>query len=655
MRFAILPGSFRFVIIDFLRVINLRFKYTFPLPARPILLILLVLSIAVSTCVLFAVKYDSATLVLFARTYEKGVRLIHVENAGEIITSNMRFEIGNDDGDYSLYPVELPAKRIKTIQIPPLASQGKFHVDKISLQYGLITYSWDDQGRCQQQGLRNNVMHRESCYEGVPALSMAADSSVVISSIPESVMEKSTELRFSIALVSALLLFAGGIWFFRPLEAVGRLDHLWQYGARLLWLLIAALFINQYIQVWKYAVDLPFCEEWRYFEPDALPQGLTWNWLVGFYGEHRVLFTKFLAWINLKLFGLDFMLLTIQNYLLYGGVFLVLIRLKKLVIGNREFILYPAFLIFMFSSKWYENLFWAFSSQIHFVLMFSLLALTCAFPDDRGKRCPIQFIVYSACAIYSFASGVVMVGTLLVFTSIHAYYVTRPADRRVLNQLVIAWIVLGCLLFAWFGEYSNSLQLVFLDDVRFWSFFLGLISLGFGFSHVQTIIGLFCITVCILPLIIILFKKEARRRYATWIVVTASAMSMLTLATMSTGRAASPIAASWRYAETGFMLIPITALAWWLALESTRWRGLVLVLFWVLCFVGYFDDWTPSPYKDIKQTSLLTLECVEGYINGTGDGNCPDMITSSPSQAIDSARRLRIHFTRQFAAPNGVR
>jgi hypothetical protein len=264
----------------------MKFQDTLYRNSRVVLLILFAIPMAAAACIFFAARYNPATLVLFIRTFEKGVGRISVESAGESSKRNLTFELGSDDGTPSMYPVELPAKRISTIRISPLASPGKYQIDKISLQYDTINYVWDDQGVCQQKSLRNNLMQREPCSEGAPSLTIAADSSVVISSIPVTGMERPTLFRISIAIVTALLLLAAGIYLFRPLDAVGRTEHLWRYGARLLWLLIAVLFIFQYIQIWKFTVDVPLSEEWQYFRPDALPKGLDWNWLVGFFSPN---------------------------------------------------------------------------------------------------------------------------------------------------------------------------------------------------------------------------------------------------------------------------------------------------------------------------------------------------------------------------------
>jgi hypothetical protein len=619
--------------------------------AGSVRLILIAISIVIGAYIFFAVRYNPATLVLFVRTVETGVGQINVDSAGESKTKKLSFEIGSDDGAPSLYPVELPAKRINNIRISPLTSPGKYQIDKISLQYDTIDYIWDDHGVCQQKGLRNNIMQREPCSEGAPSLTIAADSSVVISSIPVTGMERPALLRISIAIVSALLLFAGAIWLIRPLDAVGRSEHLWRYGARLLWLIIAALCIFQYIQVWKFTIDVPLSEEWQYFKPDALPKGLNWNWLVGFYGLHRVVFTKFLAWLNLRLFGLNFAWQNIQNYLLYGGLVVLLSRFKQVVIGRKGFLFFPIFLVFLFSSVSYENLLWPYQSQIHFVLLFFLLAITCAFPDHQGNRKPVLFVLFSVCAIYSFTAGVVLVATCMVCTTIHAIAVSSEHYRRPKGwpTLLSLWLVFGLILFAWFHDYHNPSHLIFIDDWRFWDFFLNLVALGFGFTQYQTVAGLICLVSCILPLALLLIRTETRWHRATWLIVTASCAIMLTLASISTGRAVIPGMASFsRYAELGYMLIPITAVAWWLAIKNIKWRGMVLALFWGICFAGYADEWTTSPYRDLKQLNLMIVECVEDYMHGNGDGNCPGNMSPSGSQDIDSAIQLDVSFTRPF-------
>jgi hypothetical protein len=622
-----------------------------PIPFGSLRLILIAISIVAGLYTFFAAKYSPATLVLFTKTYEKGIGRVIVESYGESQSKSFSFEIGSDDGAPSLYPIELPANRISKIQILPMASSGKYQIDKISLQYDMIDYRWDDQGVCQQKSLRNNLMQREPCSAEGPVLTIAADSSVVISSIPAEGMERAISLRVFIAIISVLLSFAGLMWLSRPVATAGRAEHLMQYGVRLLWMMIAALFIFQYIQIWKCTVDVPLSEEWQYFRPDALPKGLTWNWLVGFYGLHRVVFTKLLVWINFKLFGLNFAWQNIQNYLLYGSLTVLLHRFKRAVIGSKGFLFFPAFLLFLFSSVSYENLLWPYQSQIHFVLLFFLLAITYAFPDHHGKRKPILFVVFAVCAIYSFTAGIVVGTTCMVGMTIHTLMANseRNLSSKDWVTLLCLWLLFGLILFAWFNGYRNPSQLIFIDDRRFWDFFVTLVALGFGFKEYQTVAGLICLVSCISPLVFLLVKTETRQHRATWLVITASSAIMLTLASISTGRAVIPGMASFsRYAELGYMLIPITAIAWWLAVKDIKRRNFVLVLFWGICFVGYADEWTTSPYRDLKQLNMMILECVEDYMNGTGDGNCPGNPSLTGSQDLDSAIRLDASFTRPY-------
>lgn len=626
-------------------------------PARPVLVILLVLALAAGAGIFYAARYASPTMVLFVRTMEKGVGRIFVENADKSSIREVRFAMGNDDGGASLYPVELPAMPINRVRIAPLASPGKFAVDRITLQFGKVQYSWDSQGGCSRSSLRDGVLYREACPDAGPSCTQAVDASFVISTIPLAEMERSYSARLAMASLAALLVFCGLFWLVRPLAAVTRQERLWEAGVRLLWLTIVLLCICQFGKVWKYSVDLPYSEEWLYFDPGALPKGLNWNWLSGFYGMHRVVFTKLLAWANLQLFGLNFAWQNLQNYLVYVGVFLALVRLKRLVVGNGTFLLFPAFLVFMFSSKSYENLLWAYQSQIHFVLLFSLLALSHAFPAEQEGQRPYLFILFAVCAMYSFTAGVVAVLTFLGCIALQAIG-DCTTDRKVsLRRAAICWLVLGTILAAWLRGYNSAAPLTLPNDAGFWSFYLNLVSLGFGFEYDLPAIGLFCLLLCLLPLGILLLGKETRWQRVTWITVAGSCATLLTLASIAMGRAFSPYMASFsRYAELGFLLIPFTALAWWLALSTKLWRGIVLTLLWGVCFIGFADDWTASPYQDLEQIKQVDLACIEGYIKRESDGDCPGNFPDNPlataTQEIDSAVRLKVNFTRQFRQGN---
>ena len=82
-------------------------------------LVVVIISVVIGVLVYSGARYSSATLVLHTKTLEKGVRQITVEGKDGNTVSHAGFEIGNDSGEPSVYSIELPRVRLKTIKIPP--------------------------------------------------------------------------------------------------------------------------------------------------------------------------------------------------------------------------------------------------------------------------------------------------------------------------------------------------------------------------------------------------------------------------------------------------------------------------------------------------------------------------------------------------------
>ena len=96
-------------------------------------------------------------------------------------------------------------------------------------------------------------------------------------------------------------------------------------------------------------------------------------------------------------------------------------------------------------------------------------------------------------------------------------------------------------------------------------------------------------------------------------------------------------------------LILFGALAWWLALKEKKALAGVLASLWIFCFAAFSDNWSYGIYRDLRQMDLASLECVEAYNNGSGDGNCPDTHGVPIGRFFENARKLKINFTRLFA------
>ena len=256
----------------------------------------------------------------------------------------------------------------------------------------------------------------------------------------------------------------------------------------LCWALVTILYLYHFSIIRHYAVDVPYWDEWEYFKPEALPAGLTWQWLFEFHNEHRIVFTKLLAWLNMKFFGLDFVLQQLFNFGLFGCLLTAIYILMKRVTGNDRFSWLPLFLIFLLSPLNFANHAWAFQSQFHLVLLFAMLALAGAFPERITLPSMLKPSILTILAIYSFSAGpvfsIVYLGCFIIYIAGN-YLNNHVTKAAALSSLAISSGFIGVGLAFWFHGYTKPPlhpELVLPVTTNFWIFFLNLVGLGFGYT-----------------------------------------------------------------------------------------------------------------------------------------------------------------------------
>src|SRR6185369_15312823 len=448
---------------------------------------LVLCSLCICIAAFFLTRYGTSTLVIETRTLETGKRRVAVEDdSGK--RSYLWFETGNSTGDKSFYPIELPAVHPRTIRIEALAGRGKFEIDRILLSNRGITYVWDAQGGCERKFPIGGKMRREVCDKDGPFLTTNDDLSITISSIPST--GYANTLRYRV--VAALGTFSGalflGAWFCRRVPEYEAEDRLLICAGRVAQLSLMVCCLIQFYLICHNAVDVPFWEGWEYFKPNALQRDFSLSWIYRFALDHRIVPTKLMAWINYRLFGLDFALQKIFNYLLFLGLLAAILKLKGMVAGKREFVLFPAFFVFLTSSINYENHLFSYQSQIHLVLVFAVVALYFAYEERITLRSTILFSITLLAAITTFSAGVVIACVYLLCRSAYIAMLRwrhEITSKQVLLSLAVSYGIAGAGILSWyFGYEPNPLSTprVSVFGSQFWGCFLDLMGLGFGFE-----------------------------------------------------------------------------------------------------------------------------------------------------------------------------
>jgi hypothetical protein len=566
------------------------------------------------------------------------------------VQKKTEYSVKEQDDVVHLYVAELKAASVDTVTIYTPDGSSRFDIEKISLAGEKSKYSWDKQGNCLHHVSNAQSSLKESCDDIETKISVKPGSAV-ISGIPQQLKEIDPYPLSLIVLASAVLLAVSGLWFVAGMHKAGSsANPAFIAASRMMWLLLAWLYIYRMYVIHKYAVDAPYLDEWLFFVRDGLPQGLTWDWLTKFYVNHRIIPTKLLAWLNYEIFRLDFAKAIFINGILFGVLLCVLVKLKHSIVGRDAFPLFPAFMVFMMSTIAYQNDMWGFQSQFHIVLLFQVAALYYSFNYTRGFGSVLCSSLMSLMAMFSFSAGVIYAFIGLVTSTAYIARSVRDCQiemKRGVSLLFVIWGIIGPAMLFWFQGFNLepvewSQKPVYPDSLKFWDSFMNHLSYGFGFSGEGILSGIICLVVVLLPVILMLYDHETRWQPATWRLLTAIAGTLAVLGAISMGRSDLIGKKIPRYAEIAYLLIPYAAMAWWFALRKFRIRTACLVVFWVCCMVSYREFWSLDMYRQFRQTGMETLMCSEHYfLTGIEDRACYDI----PYELLGQARKMNVRFT----------
>ena len=617
---------------------------------------ILIVSIVTAAFIYLTDRYNGLTLILVHPATAVGTGKAYWDSGSGFSEKNSAtFTVaGSQDGSWQSCNVHLPATGVKSLRIVPLTgTTGAGQIRQISLLNDNIRYFLNADGSCQQQPVGSGQARTVACTGDYPRTGLNADASVTVSDIPMDSMEIPLRSRIGISVIAFMFMLVGGIWLVRLPEGITRREMTLCYLGRAAWLALASFYLLQLYRLSRYAVDVPYIDEWHYFDRDALPEGLTWRWLFAFHNEHRILPTKLMAWLNLKLFGLDFVKQQLVNYLLYGALIAAAAKLKQRILGS-SFRLFPVFLFFLLSPINYENHAWGFQSQFHLVVIFALLTIYHAFEDREYLTNYFLFAAFVLLGAYSFSAGVVL-GLILILCQT-AFFVSEkigkkqdppPDFRRLLLPTTLIAIGLAC----WFigyqkPEHHPPLTLPFSS--AFWDYFLNVLSCAFGYTGMSDLPGIVCLVLVITPVIMLWRRSDSTGKSGRWKITAAILATLAILAIISIGRSGLGDPKSSRYTEFGLLLIPFASIAWYMALSPGKLRNCTLTLFWLFCACSSAPYWTDFFYREDRVNKLSRLDCVERYLSGSGDGNCEEEVGDTIGTYIDAATLLNTKFTRQF-------
>lgn len=426
-----------------------------------------------------------------------------------------------------------------------------------------------------------------------------------------------------------------------------------------------ALFVFHGYVVQKYAVNIPYWDDWAMFRGDNHPASIDLSWLQAQHNEHRIATTKSLVWLQFQLNGWNYPVNLLINFVIYGGLLVCLVWFARGPTPPVPTWAILAFTIFLLSPINWFNHFMAMQSAFHFSVLFFFL--TCGFLFDERQRFRELVLACLAAVLctYSLAGG--FVSTLFLLVAFCCFKVMRARQAidkergRELLQLILVVGIVGSVLIIWTIGYvkpSRHPAIVYPYTVKFWLFFVNLVSLAFGFMRVSTVIGILCLLIVLAPICGEIWKHRRDLSKLRWAPYVAVFGIFANIASISTGRAGFGLeqAKTDRYFEFVMALVLLSVINWAVFLrDKRRLKIAVLVGLWILCCASFARKWDFRPYRTASAQRLEGVRCVKAYYQGEGDGLCPTLYPKSLAPFLEQGKRLNASYYRDLNLVDGER
>lgn len=424
-------------------------------------------------------------------------------------------------------------------------------------------------------------------------------------------------------------------------------------------LVCTGLLLIHFSAIRKYAVNIPFEDDWLMFAGDNHPASIDLHWLYTQQNEHRIATTKLLIWLQFQLNGWHYRDSLFLNLAIFGLLLICLVWFVRKVTHVVPVWAVLGFTIFLLSPFNWFNHFMALQVALHLYVLFFFISCGLLFHERQRFRELLLGCLTSVLGIYSqgggFVSTTLLLGAFACFKALRIFRATGKGERRQeLFQLLLVVGIVGSALAIWIIGYSKPPGhpvIVYLYTRNFWLFFLNLVSLGFGRERISTFWGIVCILIVLTPVLAEIWKRRGNLSGAHWTAYVAVFGVLADLASVSAGRAGFGVIAakSYRYFEFAMPLILLSVANWAIFLRHQKGLSKVaLVGLFCFCAAGFAHEWSFDMYRTHSVQRLEGARCVKAYYQGVGDGSCPTI--SSNAAWLDQAKRLNASFYREMRA-----
>jgi hypothetical protein len=428
--------------------------------------------------------------------------------------------------------------------------------------------------------------------------------------------------------------------------------------------LCIGLYCFHFHLIWKYVVDVPYEDEWASFEPNQLPSGVSLGGLIVQHNEHRLVTTRLLVWLQYCLNVWNLAIHQIVNFVFYGLILLAIVWLARrdapedVGLGVLCF-----FLVYLLSPINRANHFMGYQSQVHFWLLFLVLACCLVFSEAEKWVDLAIGTVAAILSTYSMAGG--FVSSLVMLTMFGMFKASRincstqssQCKRSYFHQICVFGI-LSTITLLWLVDYRKPLHhpvLTLPHEWQFWVHFLNLVAFGFGIDRVSTTLGAFFMCVVLAPMVGLILIHGRNLPTGSWRSFTLILAVLGVLASVSAGRAGFGIeqAKESRYFEFAMPLLPLSVVNWTLFLRRRKcFIAATVASLWIICLLAFWDNWREFRYyKREAVDRRIGLKCLEEYYKEKGGSNCPTLFPSPlPTRWLEEAKALNVSFYRSITS-----
>lgn len=379
----------------------------------------------------------------------------------------------------------------------------------------------------------------------------------------------------------------------------------WVYG------FLFILFATHLLLILKYVPDIPIMDEWDIWY--AWDTKGFWTWLFDRHNEHMVVPTRLHMYISTLLFGAHPTFLVFTSFFFYGALLFSCFQFFRWAVPERAPATMAAFMIFLLSALPIHNHISGFHSQFHFVLLFLMLALPRLFGELLTRMDCVWGVGLLALMLVSFSTGPAQaLATLAVFA---LYWWKKRKDTRSFRRAIGVCLFVGFLTGLWLaGHHRLAYHPLPANPftTAFNSFFVNLVSFGFGLDTQNTTVGCFTLLFIVIPAFGLLFSSHNDGRSLAILAGIGAIFGAIATIAYGRGNSGPEFAKGSRYGEIALLLIPLVLCAWsrWLNVSHVTY-GRLASAFWCVLFIFFLNSWTARGYRIRYRDSLEGIECLK--------------------------------------------